>query len=205
MIAAADKYVEGIPEYISLGSGMVPGEYSQYADDFENFKPTYQEFAEALFAPFINHYPERQRPIVFTEPGRALITRYIRFFAIVDNFKEVRERKLATTNGSFHNIGEIYSQARIPVIVHHNSEGKYYDKIDIMGYTCLEQDVMFPSYEGNLSVGDIIEFRNVGGYSIVYKPQFIYPQCAMYALHHDGTTEMIMRKETFDDVFSKFL
>ncbi len=205
MIAAADKYVEGIPEYISLGSGMVPGEYSQYADDFENFKPTYQEFAEALFAPFINHYPERQRPIVFTEPGRALITRYIRFFAIVDNFKEVRERKLAKTNGSFHNIGEIYSQARIPVIVHHNSEGKYYDKIDIMGYTCLEQDVMFPSYEGMLSIGDIIEFRNVGGYSIVYKPQFIYPQCAMYALHHDGTTEMIMRKETFDDVFSKFL
>lgn len=205
MIAAADKYVEGIPEYISLGSGMVPGEYSQYADDFENFKPTYQEFAEALFAPFINHYPERQRPIVFTEPGRALITRYIRFFAKVDNFKEVRGRKLVTTNGSFHNIGEIYSQARIPVIVHHNSEGKYYDKIDIMGYTCLEQDVMFPSYEGYLSVGDIIEFRNVGGYSIVYKPQFIYPQCAMFALHHDGTTDIIMRQETIDNVFQRFV
>ncbi len=205
MIAAADKYVEGIPEYISLGSGMVPGKYSQYADDYENFKPTYQDFAEALFAPFIEHYPIENRPVVFTEPGRALITRYIRFFAKIDNFKEIKGRKLATTNGSFHNIGEIYSQARIPVIVHHNSEGKYYDNIDIMGYTCLEQDVMFPSYEGMLSIGDIIEFRNVGGYSIVYKPQFIYPQCAMYALHHDGTTEMIMRKETIDDVFSKFL
>jgi diaminopimelate decarboxylase len=205
MIAAADKYVEGIPEYISLGSGMVPGEYSQYADDFENYKPTYQEFADKMFAPFIEHYPADKRPIVFTEPGRALITRYIRFFAKVDNFKEVRGRKLATTNGSFHNIGEIYSQARIPIIVHHNSEGKYYDKIDIMGYTCLEQDVMFPAYEGKLAVGDYIEFRNVGGYSIVYKPQFIYPQCPMYTLHHDGKTDLIMRQETVDDVLVKFI
>lgn len=205
MIAAADKYVEGIPEYISLGSGMVPGEYCQYADDYENFKPTYQAFADALFVPFIEHYPEDCRPMVFTEPGRALITRYIRFFAKVDNFKEVRGRKLATTNGSFHNLGEICSQARIPIIVHHNSEGKHYDKIDIMGYTCLEQDVMFPAYEGNLAVGDFIEFRNVGGYSIVYKPQFIYPQCAMYALHRDGSAEVIMRQETIDDIFQRFV
>lgn len=205
MISAADKYVEGIPEYISLGSGMVPGEYSQYAEDYADYKPTYQEFADALFAPFIEHYPENKRPLVFTEPGRALITRYIRFYAKVDNFKEVRGRKLATTNGSFHNLGEIYSQARIPVIVHHLSEGKCYEKIDIMGYTCLEQDVMFPSYNGNLAVGDIIEFRNVGGYSIVYKPQFIYPQCPMYTLHKDGSIEEIMRQETIDDVFAKFV
>lgn len=205
MIAAADKYVEGIPEYISLGSGMVPGEYSQYPEDFEDFKPTYNEFAEALFAPFIEHYPEKNRPIVFTEPGRAMITRYIRFFAIVDSFKEVRGRKLATTNGSFHNLGEIILQARIPIIVHHNSEGKYFDNIDIMGYTCLEQDVMYPAYEGNLAKGDILEFRNIGGYSIVYKPQFIYPQCAMYALHSDATTEIIMRQETVEDVFQRFV
>lgn len=205
MIAAADKYVEGIPEYISLGSGMVPGEYSQYPEDFENFKPTYRDFAEALFAPFLEHYPEDNRPIVFTEPGRAAITRYIRFFAKVDNFKEVRGRKLATTNGSFHNLGEIISQARIPIIVHHSSKGKYYDNIDIMGYTCLEQDVMFPAYQGHLAKGDILEFRNVGGYSIVYKPQFIYPQCPMYTLHNDGTTEVIMRQETYDDVFNRFV
>lgn len=205
MIAAADKYVEGIPEYISLGSGMVPGEYSQYAEEYDEFKPTYKEFAEAMFAPFIEHYPKDKCPVVYTEPGRALITRYIRFYAKVDNFKEVRGRKLATTNGSFYNLGEIYSQARIPIVVNHLSEGNHYDKIDIMGYTCLEQDVMFPSYEGNLAVGDIIEFRNVGGYSIVYKPQFIYPQCPMYTLHSDGTTDIIMRQETADDVFAKFV
>lgn len=205
MIAAADKYVAGIPEYIDLGSGMVPGEYSQYPEDFDNFKPTYRDFAEALFAPFIEHYTEDNRPLVFTEPGRALISRYIRFFAKVDNFKEVRGRKIATTNGSFLNLGEIISQARTPIIVHQNSEGKYYDKIDIMGYTCLEQDVMFPAYEGKLAKGAILEFRNVGGYSIVNKPQFIYPQCPMYTLHRDGTTDEIMRQETYDDVFNRFI
>ena len=74
-----------------------------------------------------------------------------------------------------------------------------------MGFTCLEQDVMFSSYEGTLAVGDLIEFRNVGGYSIVHKPQFINTQCAMYALKQDGSVKTIMREETFDDVFGKFI
>lgn len=205
MIDAADKYVEGIPEYISLGSGMIPGDYEQYPEDWNDFSPSYEDFAEALFTPFLERYSEDTRPIVFTEPGRALITRYIRFVSCVNNIKEIRGRKLATTNGSFFNLGEMCTQARVPVIVHHISDGKYYNKIDIMGFTCLEQDVMFSSYEGTLAVGDLIEFRNVGGYSIVHKPQFINTQCAMYALQQDGSVKTIMREETFDDVFAKFI
>ena len=205
MIAAADKYIEGVPEYISLGSGMFPGEYSQYAEDFDSFKPSYGDFAKAIFLPFKEHYPANNWPIVFTEPGRSLISRYIRFFAKVDSIKEVRGRILATTNGSVQNLGEIVSQARVPVIVHHNSAGEFFDKIDIMGYTCLEQDIMFSSFQGELAVGDWLEFRNVGGYSVVFKPQFAYPQCPMYAMHGNGEAEEIMRKESFDDIFSRFI
>ena len=205
MIAAADKYIEGIPEFFSLGSGMVPGRYDQYAEEYENYSPGYSDYAIEVFSPFINRYPENHRPIVFTEPGRALITRYIRFFAAVDNIKIIQNRNMATTDGSFHNLGEISTLARVPIIVHHNSAGKYYDKIDIMGYTCLEQDVMFPDYSGEVAVGDIIEFRNAGGYSIVYKPQFICPQCAMYVLHSDGSAQKIMREESFEDIFAKFV
>ena len=31
-------------------------------------------------------------------------------------------------------------------------EGQHYDAIDIMGYTCLEDGVIFPSYSGNQSI-----------------------------------------------------
>ena len=49
-----------------------------------------------------------------------------------------------------------------------------------------------------------IVFENVGGYSIVSKPQFIKPQSAMYVKTSDGHVKQIMRAETFDDVFGKF-
>lgn len=207
MIAAADRYIDGVPEYFSLGSGMVPGRYDQTAEEYAEFKPSWKDFAEALFAPFTARYGRSgRRPRIFTEPGRALITRYVSLFAKVDNIKQVQGRVLATTDGSFQNMGEMCTMARVPVRRYPAGDGgAYYDKLDIMGYTCLEQDVMYPAYAGNLAVGDILEFPNVGGYSIVYKPQFMIPQCAMYAKQPDGSLRTLMRAETFDDVFSRFL
>lgn len=76
--------------------------------------------------------------------------------------------------------------------------------MDIMGFTCLEQDVLYPGFEQSIAEGDILVFDNVGGYSIVSKPQFIKPQSAMYVLRTNGEVEQIMRAETFDDVFNKF-
>ena len=73
-----------------------------------------------------------------------------------------------------------------------------------MGFTCLEQDVMVPEWCGELAEGDIMVFENVGGYSIVSKPQFIKPQSAMYAICTNGELKQIMRAETFEDVFGKF-
>ena len=76
--------------------------------------------------------------------------------------------------------------------------------IDITGFTCLEQDILFKDFPEELKVGDVIEFRNVGGYSVVYKPPFIQPCCSMVAIKEDGTVEEIKRKETFEDVFYTF-
>ena len=205
MIMAADKYVGGVPEFISLGSGMVPGRYDEGPENAGEFKPSYSDFAEAMFSPFIKKYGRSAaRPRVYTEPGRALISRYIKLVATVDNVKEINGRWVATTDASFHNLGEMCGMTRVPLKVHHTGKGDYYENIDILGYTCLEQDILYPSYSGHISPGDIVEFGNAGGYSIVYKPQFMIPQCAMYALRADGSEVMIMREETFEDVFSKF-
>lgn len=37
------------------------------------------------------------------------------------------------------------------------------------------------------------------------KNTFICPQWAMYSMREDGSLTKIMREETFDDVFGKFL
>ena len=113
---------------------------------------------------------------------------------------------MATTDGSFENLGEICGLKKLPLkIVRRSTNPKDYQSVDIMGYTCLEQDVMYKDLRCKLAPGDYLVFENVGGYSIVSKPQFIKPNCAMYATGFEGVPIQIMREETFEDVFSKFV
>lgn len=202
MLEAAKKYIDGIPEYISFGSGMFADMPKFLKDQFSNV-PTYKEYANAVLKPFTDYYGDNG-PIIFTEPGTTLIARYINFVSKVISIKTIKGRNIATVNGSFENLGEICTLKKLPVnrigIINENK----YDSIDIMGYTCLEQDLMFKDYSGYLSVGDYLIFENVGAYSIVSKPQFIHPNCEMVAIDKNNNIKCIMREETFEDVFSKF-
>lgn len=203
MLSAAEKYIEGIPEYISLGSGMFADMDKELKEQFGNV-PTYDDYAKVAMKPFANYYKKKQ-PIIFTEPGTTVVSRYINFVSKVMDIKNIRGRKIATMDGSYENLGEICTLKKLPVkILKSENRGEYFNAIDLMGYTCLEQDMMREGYNGKLAVGDILMFENVGGYSIVSKPQFIKPNCSMVAMEEKGVVNEIMREETFDDVFAKF-
>ena len=201
MVAMADKYIDGVPEYISLGSGMFADMDIDLKKQFSNV-PTYDEYAERTLSVFAKHYQGKEQPVVFTEPGTTVVARYLSFYTKVLNIRSIRGRNIATTDGCYEQLGEICQLKKLPVRI--NSDGKHYDKIDIMGYTCLEQDLMYEGYQGKINIGDIIKFENVGGYSIVFKPQFIKPNCPMYVKKENDNYLEIMRAETFDDVFDKF-
>lgn len=207
MLDLADRYIDGIPEYISLGSGM----YADMPDFLKNQfggkeVPTYSDYAEAVISPFAKHYKDSVRkPVLFTEPGTTVVARYLNFVSKVLSIKEIRGRHIANMDGDYHNLGEICTMKKLPVIVLPGGEEQHiFPNLDIMGFTCLEQDLMYPGFDRSLAKDDILIFNNVGGYSIVSKPQFIKPQCAMFALKSDNSVEEIMRSETFEDIFSKF-
>lgn len=207
MIRLADKYLSDIPEYISLGSGMYADMPEFLKDQFGGDSvPTYQDYAEAAIRPFADRYGKcDKKPILFTEPGTTLIARYINFASRILSIKEVRGRNIANMDGSYHNLGEICGLKKLPVnVIKGGNTQEHYGNLDIMGYTCLEQDLMYGGFDQPIACGDILVFENVGGYSIVDKPQFIKPQCMMYVKRKDGFIKTIMREETFDDVFGKF-
>ena len=207
MLAMADKYIEGIPQYVSLGSGMFADMADYLKEQFGgNSVPTYRDYAEVTIRPFAEHYKKCDRkPMLFTEPGTTVVARYLSFVSKVLSIKNVRGRWIANMDGDYHNLGEICTMKKLPTkVLPSDKPQKYFEKIDIMGFTCLEQDVMVPEWCGELAEGDIMVFENVGGYSIVSKPQFIKPQSAMYAIRTNGELKQIMRAETFEDVFGKF-
>ena len=207
MLEMADKYVDGVPEYISLGSGMFADMADYLKDQFGGSSvPTYEDYCKATILPFAEHYKDvEKKPMLFTEPGTTVVARYLSFVSKVLSIKQIRGRWIANMDGDYHNLGEICTMKKLPThVIAGGKEQKYYDNIDIMGFTCLEQDVMVPAWDGELAEGDVMVFDNCGGYSIVSKPQFIKPQSAMFVKRINGDVQMIMRAETFDDVFGKF-
>ncbi len=203
MLDTADTIFGDFPEYISLGSGMFADMSDELRGQFRDV-PTYTDYALAVMKPFWDRYGAFG-PLIFTEPGTTVVSRYFSFISSVLSIKEIRGRYMATMDGSSGNLGEICTLLKLPVRVIKSNNGKSYESVDLMGYTCLEQDMMYSGYTGQLAVGDILVFENVGGYSIVSKAQFICPNCPAIAYSDDGYIKTIMREETFDDVFSKFI
>lgn len=207
MIAMADKYIDGIPSYISLGSGMFADMPQFLKEQFGgDAVPTYTDYADCAIKPFALRYGGCGcMPVLFTEPGTTLVSRYISFVTKILSIKNIRGRHVANMDGSFHNLGEICTLKKLPVnvLTGGNAQRKY-ENLDIMGYTCLEQDLMYEGFDKPVAVDDVLVFENTGGYSIVEKPQFIKPQCAMFARRAHNSTRLIMRAEKFDDIFGKF-
>lgn len=206
MLDLADRFLDGIPEYIDLGSGM-NGDMSQELKAQFNNVPSYEEYAEVTSKIVARHYAdlnEQDKPILFTEPGTTVDNRYMDLIAEVDSIKQIKGKDFAVLNCSIHNLGDVAGSVKLPIQVFPNTDiCKTYVGMDLVGYTCLERDVLYRNYSGSLNKGDYMVFCNVGGYSNVDKPPFILPQCAMIGIN-ESETYVIKRRETTDDILSTY-
>ena len=208
ILALADRYIEGVPEYLDLGSGMFGDMAPKMLEQFVVTVPSYEEYAGVTAALVAEHYksvPEDKKPILFTEPGTTVDNRYIDLLAEVDSIKRIKGKDIAVLNCSIHNLGDVSGSVKLPIEVYANSAArKYYKDMDFVGYTCLERDVPYKDYSGQLAKGDYIVFGNVGGYSNVDKPPFILPQCAMIGVNEEESY-VIKRKETTEDILPTYI
>ena len=163
--------------------------------------PSYEEYAAVTAGLVAEHFRGRHCPILFTEPGTTLINRYIDFVSKVISIKQIRGKTFVELNCSKHNLGEICELKKLPItVIPQGSDRQTVTDAELVGYTCLEHDVVYRGFSGELAVGDIIVFGNVGGYSLVSKPPFIRPNCRMVT----ETGKVIKKQETFDEVFQTY-
>ncbi|MBO4339094.1 MAG: alanine racemase [Clostridia bacterium] len=207
LLKLADMYIDGIPEYIDLGSGMFGDMPSDLKGQFSSV-PTYEEYACVTAKIFNEHYidiPLENKPVLFTEPGTTVDNRYIDLIAEVDGVKKLKGKDFAILNCSIHNLGDVACSVKLPIQVFEcSNNSKEYIDMDFVGYTCLERDVPYKGFSGKIGKGDYIVFGNVGGYSNVDKPPFILPQCPMIGIK-DSKVYVIKRKETTEDILSTYV
>lgn len=204
IISLVEEKLDTIPERIDLGGGLYGKMGEELKRQFDSYIPSYVEYAEIVANEFAQKY-SGIKPMLFIEPGSALVGDVMKFASKVVSIKNIRGKYIATLLGSIYNINPTLNKKNPPINVYHNNDSnlELFNNIDFGGFTCIESDYLYRNYTGKLAVEDYIVFDNVGSYSIVLKPPFILPNFSV--LEYDGEeVRLIKRKENFDDIFHTY-
>lgn len=209
MFKLIDRYFDSPPEFIDLGSGMNSVMEPMLAEQFSGHIPSFAEYASVVATAMQNKYgalPLAEQPILYTEPGTTVISGNMSFIGTVLSIKKVKGKQYITFDCSGGNMGDICHLKQLPITVYHQG-GKtvHCENADFVGYTCLEHDVIYKGFCGDIAVGDIVQFRNIGSYSNVFKPPFILPNCAMVEINEKGESFLAKEKEDIDYIFEKYI
>ena len=192
-----------IPERIDIGGGMFGKMADSLKAQFSFGIPDYDAYSQAAATVFADYFKDKKvKPELVLEPGSALVGDCMKFVGTVKSIKSVRGKYFASVLGSQKNIS--MTSVNPPMkVVSMGGEQREYKDLDFVGYTCIEDDVLYHNYTGVLAVGDAIAISNCGSYSIVMKPPFILPNFPVLELQGDRVT-VIKRQETFDDLFHTY-
>lgn len=179
MLGVYEKYFGGKDiETINLGGGFFSKMPPMLQEQFQMNVPTFQEYAAALAVPFNRFFQGAARkPLLVIEPGNALVADAMDFYTAVVDVKKARGRYFALLDSSIYDVKPMRSSKNLPVSVipGGSSDVKENRVCDMVGYTCMENDVLFRNFGGAIHPGDVVVFHNVGGYTNVLKPPFINP------------------------------
>mgnify|MGYP000125202583 CR=1 FL=1 len=210
MLDLIDEHFTVPPKFINIGGGFFGDVPEELWDFFGGSPPpSFDDYAEVIGCALSNAFPnEEQRPVLFIEPGTALVANTFRFYTKIINTKTIRERNIATASGSIFNISPSARNINLPLTLISNSvEKRSTDKIfDIGGFTCIEGDYLSKNVRADIRVGDFAEYQNVGSYSIVMKPPFILPSVPILMTEKNKDQfRVIKKKETTEYIFENFV
>jgi len=204
LLSAIDKFFNNKkPEFINIGGGLFGEMPESLARQHGDNLPDFEAYAQTIACKIQEKYPAGQVPILFLEPGTALVANTMVFICKVYEMKQVDGKTIALVNASKHNVKHKWQDKSLPIdIVRQNSldaESEHEGCFDIVGNTCIENDVMCQDVPGNISVGDYVIFHYMGGYSNVLKQPFIHPCQPIYG--YDGVDlTLVKRAGKMEDV-----
>ncbi len=212
LLKLSEQLLNTPPEYIDVGGGYYGKMNDSLAAQFEGDVPDFSQYGYEVASrieDYYRGYDQKDKPKLFIEPGGAIVANTIKYVVKVIDIKVIRGQYIATTTGSRFNMGLFSSSAILPMERFGNPDSiqapNKYESIHLAGYTCIENDYLMKDFRGKIRVGDYLVFSNVGSYSLVFKPPFILPNCAV--LHYDlesNSYSELKRAETLDDIMSTY-
>ena len=199
-------------KFISLGGGMFSRMDQHLKDQLTFDIPSFNDYAKSSIksiSKYLNghKYYKSIKPEILIEPGTALASKSLDFVAQVVSIKKIKNITYLNTTGSKYNMNPSPNRINSPLkILNFNSKNSVKVKnAKLCGYTCIESDLIHNNFNGKISVGDLIVFKEVGSYSVVMKPPFILPDVPI--IKFEGKRKKfhtVRNKQTFNDIFRNF-
>jgi diaminopimelate decarboxylase len=197
------------PALLDLGGGLFGRLPAELSAQFANEVPDWDAYARAVGPVLAAAFPGPAAPELVLEPGAAVVADAVEFVCRVAALKRLGSRRVAVVTGSVQNVKATPNPVRLPLrAVRAPAAARgagLPGPVDVMGYTCMEVDVLQPDFPGELAIGDFLVFGNVGAYTSVFKPPFIRPAPAMLACTASGDAFPVVRRgETLDDLLATY-
>ncbi len=196
------------PKFIDIGGGF----FGNLGEEFEKYfgfqAPGYEQYAEEITSKIRRKYPDEESELIL-EPGTAIVADVIWYICKVRDLKKIRGRRYAQTSGSVQTVKPTGNSKNVPF--HVLRDGQLYKQedlqnahsLDIVGYTCMEHDVICKDINIDLEKGDFLIFSNMGSYSTVFKPPFIKGSAPIYAIQEEQSF-ITKAKETYKNFLDTY-
>lgn len=205
LLDTVERTFESAPVFLDIGGGYFGCLPESLRSQYGGEVPSYEDYGRVLGELMDRKYPEGgPRPILFTEPGTALVADTFEFITRVTGCKSAQGKEFAFVAGSIFNTSPYARVTSLPVTVLRCGDARRGRRtVDVCGYTCIETDVLSHGLDSDMAAGDFLVYGNVGSYSVGMKPPFIMPNVPIL-MHEDGRYRLIKRAETTDDLFRSF-
>lgn len=193
-------------KYISVGGGYMGKIDPSMEKQFDFPVPTYEDYAKTVAGKFEEIFEGMdKKPMLIIEPGSAIVASAMKYVVKVIDIKKISNKFIATLTGSSYNINPSVKGMNRPIeVVSLDSDRLEYTAIDMVGYTCIEDDYLYKGYSGKLGEGDFVIFNNVGSYSVVMKPPFILPDVPIVEKLETENYKIVATSQEYDDIFKRF-
>lgn len=172
LITVADRYLPGGPDFLDVGGGFYGGVPATWPGPGPT--PTPQAYARAITAPLLRRYRgEHTRPTLVIEPGAALVASTMTYATRVMDVKPGPRRPVAVVAGTLLHTSPNTRRSDFPVRVW-GGRGEA-GRFDVAGSTPLPDEWLALDVAGRVREGDVLEFGNVGAYTVSVATVFTQP------------------------------
>ena len=195
------------PRVLDIGGGYFSKMPREMALQFGPELPAYADYAAAVGPVMAAAYPDGG-PTLMLEPGVGIVADTACLVTQVLDVRHVRGVWFAQVSSSIQAARPTMARINLPARVVRSPEcreGFPGSPVDVVGYTCMENDVIHRGLCADVAAGDFLVFGNCGAYTNVQKMPFIRAAHAMLSLDAAGRVDEVLRRaETTDDVLATY-